>query len=243
MIETASTNMPNQAPGAIQARIGSSWRATIGLAIEVQSLNGQNTRGGPMKMLATKEQEILVFFPIVEISLQRRAQLSRKEPRRAHSACASETSSVEDNGLGQVPDHKSKTPSDFITPGVSFPADGKAREAYRTSSGKRLTPYQWKVYDYLLTIPSGKITTYKGVAQAVGGSPRSAGTALRSNPFAPYVPCHRVIASNLYIGGFFGEWAKEGESLPRVDQKRALLAAEGILFDEKGYLRSRQNLL
>lgn len=40
-----------------------------------------------------------------------------------------------------------------------------------------------------------------------------------------------------------GEWAKQGESLPRVDQKRALLAAEGVQFNEKGYLRNREDLL
>ncbi|TEB28970.1 DNA binding methylated-DNA--cysteine S-methyltransferase [Coprinellus micaceus] len=124
-----------------------------------------------------------------------------------------------------------------------YPTDGTTREKYRNPSGKRLTAYQWKVYDYLMTIPQGKITTYKGLASAVGGSPRSAGTALRNNPFSPYVPCHRVIASDLYIGGFCGEWAKKNESLPRVDQKRALLAAEGVLFDQKGYLRNRETLL
>ena len=68
--------------------------------------------------------------------------------------------------------------------------------------------------------------------------------AMRGNPFAPYVPCHRIIASNYFIGGFFGEWAK-GDSVdhPRQDQKRALLAEEGVLFDAKGYLCKRSQLL
>ncbi|KAF6748548.1 6-O-methylguanine DNA methyltransferase [Ephemerocybe angulata] len=126
---------------------------------------------------------------------------------------------------------------------VDYPSDNKSRAHYRTSTGKRLTPYQWKVYDYLLTIPRGRITTYKGVAAAVGGSPRSAGTALRNNPFSPQVPCHRVIASDLFIGGFFGEWVKGNGEQPRVDQKRALLADEGVTFDEKGYLLRRGLLL
>ncbi|KAF8415326.1 DNA binding methylated-DNA--cysteine S-methyltransferase, partial [Boletus edulis BED1] len=48
------------------------------------------------------------------------------------------------------------------------------------------------------TIPCGRVTTYGGFCLALGmGSPRSVGSALRHNPFAPFVPCHRVIASNL----------------------------------------------
>ena len=42
-----------------------------------------------------------------------------------------------------------------------------------SESGQRLTPYQWKVYDYLLSVPAGRVTTYKGITSAVGGSPRS----------------------------------------------------------------------
>ena len=36
-----------------------------------------------------------------------------------------------------------------------------------------LTPHQWAVYDFALTIPKGKVTTYKDVAASAGGSPRS----------------------------------------------------------------------
>lgn len=129
------------------------------------------------------------------------------------------------------------------TTSAPFPVDPVVRARYRSPCGKRPTAHQWKVWDFLMTVPRGKVTTYKGVAQAVGGSARSAGTALRSNPFSPQVPCHRVIASDLFIGGFYGEWAKSDSPRPKVDKKRALLAEEGVLFDSKGYLCKRNQLL
>ena len=63
------------------------------------------------------------------------------------------------------------------------------------------------------------------------GSARAVGQALRHNPFAPKVPCHRVIAADLRIGGFCG--ARDGTQIRR---KRALLATEGVTFDAKGRL-------
>ena len=67
------------------------------------------------------------------------------------------------------------------------------------------------------------------------------GAALRNNPFAPFVPCHRIIASNHYIGGFFGEWLdkKKGHNEKRGDltaRKTEMLAKEGVVFDAQGYL-------
>ena len=67
------------------------------------------------------------------------------------------------------------------------------------------------------------------------------GSALRHNPFAPFVPCHRVIASNLYIGGFFGEWGtlssrKDGASGQKCQRKIEILAMEGVEFTVDGYL-------
>ncbi|GIM13405.1 hypothetical protein Vretimale_16547 [Volvox reticuliferus] len=52
--------------------------------------------------------------------------------------------------------------------------------------------------------------------------------ALRRNPFAPLVPCHRVVAANLSIGGFSGAW---GMAEPMVQRKKRLLEDEGIKFD------------
>jgi methylated-DNA-[protein]-cysteine S-methyltransferase len=59
------------------------------------------------------------------------------------------------------------------------------------------------------------------------------GNALRRNPFAPIVPCHRVIANNLFLGGFQGVWDLSGETAPR---KLALLKDEGVSFDSRGII-------
>lgn len=57
--------------------------------------------------------------------------------------------------------------------------------------------------------------------------------ALRRNPFAPAVPCHRVIAASLELGGFSGSW---GVGCANVVRKRRLLAEEGVQFDDAGRL-------
>ena len=69
-----------------------------------------------------------------------------------------------------------------------------------------MTNFQKKVYRAVLEIPLGETRTYAWVARRVR-SPRSAravGNALGRNPYAPYVPCHRVIASDGTLGGYSG---------------------------------------
>lgn len=88
------------------------------------------------------------------------------------------------------------------------------------------TPFQERVYAAARRIPRGSVTTYKELARFIGcASARAVGQALRRNPFAPEVPCHRIIASNLGLGGF------EGDTRGRpIARKRALLEAEGVSF-------------
>lgn len=59
----------------------------------------------------------------------------------------------------------------------------------------KVTEYQTRVYTLLQQIPEGRITSYGALAKALNSSPRAVGGALRSNPFAPEIPCHRCIAS------------------------------------------------
>ncbi|GLC49514.1 hypothetical protein PLESTB_000227500 [Pleodorina starrii] len=51
--------------------------------------------------------------------------------------------------------------------------------------------------------------------------------ALRRNPFAPVVPCHRVVAADLSLGGFSGAW---GIADPKVQRKKRMLEEEGVEF-------------
>ncbi len=58
-------------------------------------------------------------------------------------------------------------------------------------------------YALLRKVPKGKITTYKALANALGTKAyRAVGTAMNKNPYAPQIPCHRVINSDGKIGGF-----------------------------------------
>ncbi|KWU43323.1 DNA binding methylated-DNA--cysteine S-methyltransferase [Rhodotorula sp. JG-1b] len=103
-------------------------------------------------------------------------------------------------------------------------------------------PPFWQLYDLLLTIPAGRVSTYGQLATLLASSARAVGSALRENPFAPYVPCHRVIASTLYIGGFGGEWLPAAPTANRTNEKLELLRREGVRFDSKGYLADKTKL-
>jgi methylated-DNA-[protein]-cysteine S-methyltransferase len=63
------------------------------------------------------------------------------------------------------------------------------------------------VYALCRRIPKGKVSTYREIGNAIGGSGmvyRAVGVALKRNPYAPAVPCHRVVAADGRIGGFHG---------------------------------------
>ncbi len=89
------------------------------------------------------------------------------------------------------------------------------------------TAFQQKVYAACSRIPEGKVSTYGSLAKSVGcGSAQAVGQALRVNPFAPQVPCHRVVKSDRSLGGFFGQ-----SSGPEVKRKIRLLEKEGVKLD------------
>uniref|UniRef100_A0A061R3A8 Methylated-DNA--protein-cysteine methyltransferase n=1 Tax=Tetraselmis sp. GSL018 TaxID=582737 RepID=A0A061R3A8_9CHLO len=90
------------------------------------------------------------------------------------------------------------------------------------------TPFEARLYEACAQVPAGRVTTYGALAELLGSSPRAVGQALRRNPFAPKVPCHRVVAAGGSLGGFNG--AKSADS-PQLKKKCAMLAAEGVKFD------------
>lgn len=95
---------------------------------------------------------------------------------------------------------------------------------------KPLSDFERKVHEAVCGIPPGFAATYAVVAKACGcGSARAVGQALRKNPLAPQVPCHRVVQSNGSIGGFFGKTSEEA-----MARKRRLLEQEGVKFDARG---------
>ncbi len=66
------------------------------------------------------------------------------------------------------------------------------------------TDFQIKVWDTLLKVPPGGLTTYADLARRAGhqGAFRAAGTAVGSNPVAFLIPCHRVIKASGEIGEY-----------------------------------------
>ena len=115
---------------------------------------------------------------------------------------------------------KSSTAARKSSPGLASLASGK----------HSVTPFQKKVLQALCLVPEGKVTTYKYLAQKVNcASHQAVGQALRRNPYAPVVACHRVVAHSRQLGGFGG--ARDGVKL---EKKRKLLEEEGVLFDEQG---------
>jgi len=64
--------------------------------------------------------------------------------------------------------------------------------------------FQLKVWEALLKIPFGKLTTYGTIAETIGhaNASRAVGTAIGSNPIAFLIPCHRVIQSSGHISGY-----------------------------------------
>jgi len=82
-------------------------------------------------------------------------------------------------------------------------------------------PFYQKVWKECAKIAKGKTLTYSQLAKKAGSpnGARAVGTAMKKNPFAPIVPCHRVVGSN-GIGGFSGKGGVKG--------KIKLLKKEGV---------------
>jgi methylated-DNA-[protein]-cysteine S-methyltransferase len=81
------------------------------------------------------------------------------------------------------------------------------------------------VYDLLLKIPAGKVSTYGDLAKALGNplASRQVGRILGRNPNPIKVPCHRVVMSDGKVGGYFYG----------SDRKKELLEKEGISFTDE----------
>ena len=74
----------------------------------------------------------------------------------------------------------------------------------------------------LLNVHAGSTITYGELARRIGcRSAQAVGQALKRNPFAPDVPCHRVVGANGSLGGYFGK--REGDM---IERKRRLLNEE-----------------
>ncbi len=84
------------------------------------------------------------------------------------------------------------------------------------------TEFQVKVWKAISKIPKGEVRTYKELARIIKKPKaiRAVANACGKNPYPVKIPCHRVVGSNGYLGGYS---AKGG-----IKQKKSLLKQEGI---------------
>jgi methylated-DNA-[protein]-cysteine S-methyltransferase len=103
---------------------------------------------------------------------------------------------------------------------ISSKMASMSNKATRISTNKPIRSSE--VYDLLLKIPVGKVSTYGDLARALGNpsASRAIGRILGENPNPIKVPCHRIVMSNGRVGGYAYGTAK----------KRQLLEKEGVSF-------------
>ena len=104
--------------------------------------------------------------------------------------------------------------------------DGKNVEEKPTLAMAHLPRYTQKVLKATTQVPVGYVTSYGAISKAVGGGPRAVGNIMASNPFAPLVPCHRVVKTDLSLGGYGGGSKVKLEFLVR--EKRGLSEPKAI---------------
>src|SRR5687768_4881895 len=93
--------------------------------------------------------------------------------------------------------------------------------------------FNQRVWAKIVRIPAGKVATYADVARALGTTGyRAVGNALNKNPYAPGVPCHRVVGSDGSLTGFAGG----------LEKKRELLKREGLTLRENGKIELKDAL-
>ena len=94
---------------------------------------------------------------------------------------------------------------------------------------ERFPTYRQRVLRAVSQIPVGYVASYGGVADAAGGGARAVGNAMATNCLAPLVPCHRVVTSNLGLGGYGGGLKVKYDFLVR--EKRGYAESHEVIFE------------
>ena len=97
-----------------------------------------------------------------------------------------------------------------------------------------MTRFQSDCYEALKKVPQGKVITYAGLARMIGRpkAHRAVGSAMNKNPYAPQVPCHRVVKSNGDLGGFATD----------IEVKIKRLQEEGVMVSDNKIVDFRSTL-
>jgi O-6-methylguanine DNA methyltransferase len=159
------------------------------------------------------EQVLVTCFSVEEPDLRR---LLRRLPDGIPFQVAEESNQLLTNVLGAL---------DEVF-------NGNDRESYGFKIAMdHLSSYTRKLLNCTCLVPVGYVTSYGAIAKVVGGSARSVGRVEASNPFPLLIPCHRVVRSDLSIGGYgYGEQVKL-EILQR--EERGYEESRGLEVEER----------
>jgi O-6-methylguanine DNA methyltransferase len=133
------------------------------------------------------------------------------------------------HGNEQPPEHKPEQQSDE----VDIPYQLKR------IADSDITAFRKQMLSLLCEVPRGRYSTYQTMADYITKTShktcaRAVGNAMRNNPFAPEVPCHRILAHDGSLGGFKGSWGENGKF---ASHKHKLLHEEGVRFDSRGKVK------
>jgi methylated-DNA-[protein]-cysteine S-methyltransferase len=104
--------------------------------------------------------------------------------------------------------------------------EGKDAKVTFSLGTEQLSWFRRKVMEAAFRIPVGYVTSYGQLALATNGSPRAVGHVMATNPLAPIVPCHRVVAADFTLGGYGGGLKVKLEFLKR--EKRGYASGQVI---------------
>jgi len=134
----------------------------------------------------------------------------------------------------EVPFETFSKPSTFaekVLAAVKQVYDGKDVSPSFTLATEHLPSYTRAILQVTLLIPVGFVASYGSVARAAGGGPRAVGNVMARNPFAPIVPCHRVVRSDFTLGGYGGGLDVKLEFLIR--EKRGYKTPQDVPVGER----------
>ncbi len=91
-----------------------------------------------------------------------------------------------------------------------------------------MSGFNKSVYEFVKTVPAGRVVTYGDVARAIGSpqASRQVGWALHGNPYQGIVPCHRVVFKDGSLAPGFAFGGSEAQ--------KAMLVSEGVAFTKDG---------
>ena len=121
--------------------------------------------------------------------------------------------------------------------------NGKNKKPHNfTVNLNRLSGYARRVLECTGLIPVGYVATYGGVAKVAGGSARSVGQVMALNPVPLLIPCHRVVRSDLKIGGYgYGTQTKteilQRENKGYEEQKTILVEGKELVVFPVGWVK------